>query len=199
MDPLQLVRSGAPLDVVLAAAPMLSAILGALIPAGISLLGGLLGGKGKQKEAEGQHELGRADFERDQAMQAARAQLVRSIFGGLGIGGSIDPALLQKLGTPAAFPDRPSGGWQGAVGGALTGIAPYLAKDHGQEPESFGGTPATDAAESGGLFGPPPEMPQGGGGQGGFPMVEAETIGAGDNSDVDDYLQHFRGVSGAQF
>ena len=167
----------------------------ALIPVAAKLVGGLLSKKGKDKQAQGKHELGRADFERQQAMQAARAQLVKSIFGGLGIGGSIDPALMQKLGTPAAYPGAPSSGWQGAIGGAVEGVAPYLAKGVKGGFENFGGpgaTPATDAADEGGLYGPPvpPVAPA---------PAEAETIGAGDDSDVDEYLQHFRGVSGAQF
>lgn len=175
----------------------------ALIPVAAKLVGGLLSKKGKDKQATGEHELGRADFERQQALQSARAQLVKSIFGGLGIGGSIDPALMQKLGTPAAYPGAPSAGWQGAIGGAVEGVAPYLAKGVKGGFESFGGpgtgaTPATDAADAGQLFGPP--VPDVNAGTGGVPLAaDAETIGAGDNSDVDEYLQHFRGVSGAQF
>ena len=181
-----------PLDLL----PVLQAFpFAALIPVAAKIVGGLFSKKGKDKQAEGQHELGRADFERQQATQAARAQLVKAIFGGLGIGGSIDPSLMAKLGTPAAYPGRPSSGWQGTIGGALEGVSPYLAKGVRGGFENFGGpggagaTPATDAADAGGLYGPP-ESPA---------PVEAETIGAGDDSDVDEYLQHFRGVSGASF
>jgi len=164
--------------------------LAALIPAAISLVGGILKKKGEQKQAEGQYEQGRPGFERGQATQAARSQLVSSILRGLGIGGSIDPALMSRLGTPAAYPKRPSGGWQGAVGGALGGVAPHLYRS--MNPESFGGpgdTPFTDAAEQG-----EPQLPpvpwDVNAGTGPTP-VEAETISAGDN-DVEDYLSQSR-------
>lgn len=180
-----------PLDLL----PVLQAFpFAALIPVAAKIVGGLLSKKGKDKQAQGEHELGRPDFERQQATQAARAQLVKAIFGGLGIGGSIDPALMSKLGTPAAYPGRPSSGWQGMVGGAVEGVAPYLAKGTRGGFESFGGpgaTPTNDAFDAGDPnWAGPPEPPA---------PAEAETIGSGDNSDVDEYLQHFRGISGAGF
>jgi hypothetical protein len=201
MDPLQLIAQGAGLDAVLATAPALMAFpFAALIPAAVSLVGGLFKKKGEQKQAEGEWESKRPEWEREEATKAARSQLVSKILSGLGIGGSIDPALMSKLGTAQPFPNRPAGGWQGMVGGALSGVAPHLYRS--MNPESFGGlTPASDAANSGLLYGPPRPADVNAGG-GGVPFqADAETIGkaGGGNSEVDDYLKHFRGVSGASF
>jgi hypothetical protein len=178
------------IDIVLAATPVSQSILGALIPAGISLLGGLFKGKGKQKEEQAAWEANRPQWEREEAVKAARAQLVSKILGGLGIGGSIDPALLSRLGTAQPFPNRPSGGWQGAVGGALSGVAPYLYRS--MNPEQFGApgdTPGTDAAEAGGVYGPPVPPPS---------QVNPETIARGQQPD-DEYSNLFRGISGVRF
>lgn len=170
-------------------------LFAALIPAAIGALGGLFKKKGEQRQQESQWETQRPGWERDEAIRAGRAQLVGSILRGLGIGGSIDPALMSRLTTPQPFPKAPTGGGTlGMIGGALGGVAPHLFRSMNPGRfESFGGpgaTPATDAAEAGGVYGPSVPPP---------PSVNPETIERGQQPGDDDYLNLFRGVSGTRF
>lgn len=171
MNPLDLISTHT-LEEVLAATPVLMSFWGALIPAVGGLVGGFLKKKGADKKAKGEWEANRPAWERDQAQKAGRAQLVNSILGGLGIGGAIPPEVMKRLTTMAAFPNAPSSGWQGMVGGALSDVAPHLYRAMNPGGGIEGGVPGSVTENFGGPLDP----------------VNPETI-AGGPMGVDDYIR----------
>src|SRR5574341_143045 len=57
---------------------------------------------------------------------AARSQFINGIMRGFGVEGVIDPAQMQRLTTPVAFPRYVGRNWMEGLGSFLSGAAPYL-------------------------------------------------------------------------
>lgn len=166
-----------------------------LIPAAVSLIGGFLSHKGQKNQEQearaneraAQYQAwlaGRGPFERNAASRAALAQMAQYWIGKKG-GPNISPDVLAKLTNPTTYPDftyvpgAPQSSTVGAIGGALSSIAPFvgLPQSLSHQMQSGGPSPfdlylaaqaagkvyqpypGTYAAQTGGLYGPPPEVP----------------------------------------
>src|SRR5262245_33080479 len=98
-----------------------------IIPAGMWLAGKLFSHKGESDRKKKEWEANRSAWEKEQARRSAKAQLMRRVLQGYGIGDAdIDPALLDRLSQSDPFPAAPVPGWMETVGGGLSGLAPYV-------------------------------------------------------------------------
>lgn len=100
--------------------------LGDILTSAASGIGGILSHIGGNRHGREQHEQGRGSWERRAAAQAARSQFINGIMRGFGVEGVIDPAQMQRLTTPVAFPRYVGRNWMEGLGSFLSGAAPYL-------------------------------------------------------------------------
>jgi hypothetical protein len=102
-------------------------LLPALIGGGLSLVGGILGHKGKNKDAQSQWDTKRPQWEHDAAKQAARNQMVRGILKSYGADNVVDEDEWSKLQNPTPFPNAPQESWLTALGGTVSGVGGAMA------------------------------------------------------------------------
>lgn len=117
----------------------------------LAAAGAMLGGKvldflGKKKQANQQAAADRGPFERNAAAQAARAQFLKSMMQGFGVGDVVDAGTMGKLTTPVPFVP-------GASPSALSFIGSALG-DIGMGAAMGGGHRAPSGGEGGGLMDP---------------------------------------------
>lgn len=119
----------------------LPALAAALIPAGLSLIGGLLKNKAENKRGAAEHESQRTQWDTSERSRAARAAISRGVAGGYGISPIFAEGSLDALATPQAMPKYAggAGSLMGGIGSALGAAGSALAV--GQDAAGAGRTP----------------------------------------------------------